>query len=297
MSRRLPTRSQRGVALLLVVATLALLLPAAAWAATVAMHRRTALDRHASEQMAAEILLASDACIRGWLHGTSPTVVLPPDADVPSIGVADDVLLVGEGTIAVRITAWDQRGLVPVELTVPGSPLGRRFPPDIRARLDEGRVRGAAADLDGLAAPVGIRPHAVRTYPRAVSGDHARQASTPDAIGDHVGFAPPPHRINVATAPREVLEPVMRRLGRGGLGRILDARERGLLPSIGGDGRPRNHRRGDAAGDDLQLVNRSDAWSFRIDIVVDEWAWSWWAAYRLDDRRQWRLEHRSVIAE
>jgi hypothetical protein len=98
-------------------------------------------------------------------------------------------------------------------------------------------------------------------------------------------------RINIHTAPIDVIEAAMREAGRGGLETIIAARENGEHVQLGT--LPQLVEPNESAP---QLVTQTDTWAFRIDVRVGSVQKSWWSIYRPHED-SWRCVQRLVINE
>ena len=116
-----PHPSRQGAALLIVLATLVLAVTASATVARIASTakaRRAIVERTA---IADDLLVAAEVPILSWLAVESAAVVLPPEAATPEVEVLHDTWVIEDREYGLRITAWDQCGMVPVEVGRSGS--------------------------------------------------------------------------------------------------------------------------------------------------------------------------------
>ena len=307
-----PTR--RGAALLIVLAALILTVTAsvslAGLASTLKMQRK--LDHAAIVDD--DLLRASEAPLIAWLESESAQVVLPPEVDVPRIGVLHDTWSEGKLAYDLEITAWDQYGMVPIQLARSGSPLRLALPTDVRRALDQIKSKPEEPPgLDLFLALVDATDNKLDVFPRTVSTkplvffdalnpatredeDPQEPSATARPISLAVGAFLATHsggrgRINVNTAPPELLEQALRGAGRGGLEFILAARAEGRSVPLGVlPASPNSNRTAP------QIVGSSSAWSFRIDIQVGPLRRSWWAVY-VKTRSNWECVQRLAITE
>ena len=100
-------------------------------------------------------------------------------------------------------------------------------------------------------------------------------------------------RVNVNTAPIELLEAACRATGRGGVETILAARAADTPAGV--DPGPARERRG-AAGRTLGLVGSSSAWAFRVAARVGPVARSWWSVY-IRSESSWECVQRLAITD
>ena len=307
---------RRGAALLIVLAALILTVTAsvslARLASTTKMQRT--LDRAAI--LADDLLRATEAPILTWLENESAQVVLPPEVEAPRIGVLHDTW--SDGTLAYEldITAWDQCGMVPIQLARSGSPLRLALPADVRRALDRVKIKpNEPPGLDLFLANLDATDNEMSVFPRADSTeplvfvDALNPASRKDidpqqrsleakSIPLAVGAFVATHsggggegRINVNTAPRDVVKHALRAAGRGGLELVLAARAEGRSVPLG-DLRVSSSSNRTAP----QIVGSSVAWSFRIDVQVGPLRRSWWAVY-VKSRSTWECVQRLAIAQ
>lgn len=303
---------RRGAALLIVLAALILTVTASASLAGLAssLKMQSKLDRAAIA--ADDLLRASEAPIIAWLESESAQVVLPPEVETPRIGVLHDTWSDGKRAYELLITAWDQDGMVPIKLARSGSPLRMALPTDVRRALDQVQTKAdEPPGLDLFVAHLGGIDDQIKVFPRSDSTEpivfvdalnstsredtDPRQHPAPDqptllAIGAFVST----HsggRINLNTAPPDLLEQAFRGAGRGGFDFVLASRAEGRSVSLGD--LPSSSSSNRTAP---QIVGSSSAWSFRIDIRVGPLRRSWWAVY-VKSRSTWECVQRLAIAE
>jgi hypothetical protein len=99
-------------------------------------------------------------------------------------------------------------------------------------------------------------------------------------------------RININTAPIELVEAALRLAGRGGLEQIVAARSEGRLTS--GTALARVTKPGENAP---RISATSTAWAFRIDIRVGPLRRSWWSVYVKQRSNRWECGQRLAIPE
>ena len=314
---------RHGAALLIVLATLVMVVTAtvgvARMASTTKSHRLIA-ER---TMIADDLLDVAERPILDWLARESTEVVLPPDVTTPVVTVLHDVWQDQGARYQLQITAWDQCGMVPILVGRSGSPLRLAVPFEVLHLLDRLSLRrnetagldlfvNSARSADGI----DVFPEPELTEPQLFGVANQDNTSTPAAdmtaswepadrvaIGAHIATHNP-GRVNVNTAPIELVRQAMRQAGRGGLDQIIDARSEGQLatlvdgPGSEGDGRRgRNQRRST-----VQLTGESTAWAFRIDIGVGlprggAVRRSWWAVYVLADESGWECVQRLAILD
>lgn len=308
---------RRGAALLIVLAALILTVTAsvslARLASTTKMQRK--LDRAAI--LADDLLRATEAPILTWLESESAQVVLPPEAESPRIGVLHDTWSNGNLAYELVITAWDQCGMVPIQLARSGSPLRVALPADVRRALDQVKIKpDEPPGLDLFLARVistngdmSVFPRSLQTQPLVFKDPFAPSAAPPSVDDDPSQVDPPAAstlpavgafvathsggegRINVNTAPPDVVRHALRAAGRGGLELVLAARAEGRSIPLGDLSVSSSSSR--AAP---QIVGSSLAWSVRIDVQVGPLRRSWWAVY-VKSRSTWECVQRLAIAQ
>ncbi len=321
MSRKPSTR--RGAALLIVLATLVMVVTAtvgvARMASTTKSHRLIA-ER---TMIADDLLDVAERPILDWLARESTQVVLPPDVTTPVVTVLHDVWQDQGARYQLQITAWDQCGMAPILVGRSGSPLRLAVPFEVLHLLDRLSLRrnetagldlfvNSARSADGI----DVFPEPELTEPQLFDVANLDNTSTPAAdttaswesadrvaIGAHIATHNP-GRVNVNTAPIELVRQAMRQAGRGGLDQIIDARSEGQRATlVGGPGSEGDGRRGGNQGrSTLQLAGDSTAWAFRIDIGVGlprggAVRRSWWAVYVLAEESSWECVQRLAILD
>ena len=318
---------RRGAALLIVLAVLVIAVTAtgilARSAGTVRMHSR--LDHAALTST--DLMGSLDRVILHWLQSSSNRIVLPPDAAEPVVEVLHEVIQTGDGGIEVQVTGWDQCGLAPLEMLRSGSPIRGALPPAVIDSIDRVRIPRDVRDMivgldlfieidEPRRKRIPVFPPSPDTEPTPFTGGDLPSVSAEPPVGASAsaksmrgaGDVPAlgarvathnavPHRININTAPREILQAVMRDLGRGGVDQIMEAREKGVPVTMAAIP-PMDEDRSAAAS----LVDQSSAWAFRIDLRVGPLRRSWWAVYsnRAPARSSetvWRCVQRLAITE
>ncbi len=320
MTNHNPPIIRRGAALLIVLAALILTVTAsvslARLASTLKMQRK--LDR--ATILADDILRATETPILTWLESESAQVILPPEVEAPRIGVVHDTWSDGKLAYELTITAWDQYGMVPIQLARSGSPLRLALPADVRRALDQVKIKpNEPPGLDLFLAHLDATDNQMSVFPRADSteplvfvdalnpasredGDPQQRSLKAQSIPLAVGAFVATHsgggsvsggggRINVNTAPPDVVKHALSAAGRGGLKLVLAARAEGRSVPLG-DLRVSSSSSRAAP----QIVGSSSAWSFRIDVQVGPLRRSWWAVY-VKTRSTWECVQRLAIAQ
>lgn len=296
--------SRRGVALLVVLATLlvvgAVCASLAHTGSAVILERRVAVDTARSD----ELRHAAERSILRWLNTEADRVVLPPEVTEPVVSVLHDGWEVDGVRYTVRATAWDQCGMVPLQLAGKGSPLRALLPEELADLTDREIPRGTPPGLDlwteDVFPEVTGTPFTMFDVSRW-SEDAVNRAPRPEQRSPRLGSAvathnpgpqrrgPTPAAINMNTAPIPLLEAVMRELGRGGPDLIVESRRRGRHARLSAGPTP-----GDAA-DRLELSGSSHCWSFRLDVRVGLVERSWWLVYARGPS-SWDLVQRLAIS-
>jgi len=255
-------------------------------------------------------LLAREAQrpIEAWLIKESGAAVIPPTRRTPFVLLLDDAWEVDGVRYGLSITAWDQNGMVPVQLAASGSALRLCLPGEVLLALaDAGESALKSPGLDLFDDPLGR----TRAFPVGASstrdwfgppgsGSQWDTASVPEgaaeihrraALGAYVATHNPGiGRINVNTAPMSLLREVFRLSGRGGLDQIETARRNDRMTLMGGVG-PGDD---DPQSQTPQLVAQSDTWAFRVDARAGRAKRSWWLVYH-DIEERWHLVQRIPI--
>lgn len=306
MNQRRPP-SRRGAALLVVLAALIVVTTLSVTLARLASTSKAGQILAQRSVVADDLLRAVDAPILAWLASDSSTVVLPPDATSPRVGVLHDSWVAGDDEHELHVTAWDQCGMVPIGVARSGSPLRLAVPAEVLRVLDQVSLApNQPAGLDlvlavaarGASARIDVFPEAVESQPiifgpppdQAAPGQQSRGEPGPLACGAYVATHNP-GRINVNTAPVDLIEAALRLAGRGGLEQITAARSEGRLATLGDVPSITDPNRNAP-----QIATTSNAWAFRIDIRVGSLRRSWWAVYARS-RSTWECVQRLVIPE
>lgn len=269
--------THRGAALILtLVSVLAL--------TTLAVRHVDAARRHArmhsvarAEQEAAEIFRTSSVIAQDWLERESSRVVLPPDMREPRVEVASIDWEQRGRAYTLRVTAWDQQGMLPASGSIPEF-LERSLP----SEFTDARV--AAID------------HAERNmshlfrYPDRESATtevlgylatHAQSDYDPRTRSDQLSF-------NTHTTPAPLLRRAFTLLQRADLDRVMGARRDGEIV--------RDLAAGHGSASGIRLVSRSPIWAVRTDVLVGSVRRSWWTVYG-GFGGEWRVLEQHAINE
>ncbi len=319
---------RRGVALLIVLAALILVTTTSVGLVRLTSTEAARRTFAANTRLADDVLVAVEEPILNWLAEEASTVVLPPDAVEPRVAVLHDSWSdANHGSVVVRVTAWDQFGMVSMHAGRAGSPLRLTLADDARRTLDRVKYmensplgldqlldhtandyeasvfpRSAPSDVlwfgDGertgpvADAPDGGAPLTLGSVIATQNGNNARSARR---TGRRSRASASERRsvVNVNTAPIGLIESALRAAGRGGIEVVVDARTRGESVPLGSltDGRSQQQQANAPV-----LVGSSSAWAFRIDISVGPLVRSWWTVYAIS-RSQWECVQRLAITE
>ena len=232
------------------------------------------------------------------------------DWTAPRVHVLHDQWTVNGRVYELQITAWDQLGMVPMRVADAGLPLRLSVPESALHAVDEIHLPDANESPLGLDLFNRQNDPQMRIFPNApgkeptVFGDSAHDNKTHANATGHktqghttaLGAVLATHnvspgRLNIHTAPINLLEAAMREAGRGGLETIIAAREQGEQVSLGT--LPEFNDPNDQAP---QLVAHSDTWAFRIDARIGASQKSWWSVYQPIDQ-SWECVQRLVVRE
>lgn len=276
--------TRRGIALLVVLAALAL----STTSAMVLLRHATALSMASKDDLNArvadDLAKALTPSIMRWLRNDADDVVLPPHVSSPRQLVYEDSLDLGDRSCRMVVTAWDQYAMIPPDLLRRGSPIRSAVDTTVLGVVDATDAQSLGG-LDVYAAahaptfPTDQAPtlgSTIATHNPVIESRRRRSAA----------------RLNVNTAPPEILEAAMQAAGYTNVSYILAARARGDRAAVSQapDANP--------VDDHLAPVptDRSDCWSIRLDVQVGSIRRSWWTVWERS-RGQWRLVQRILIRE
>lgn len=279
--------SRRGAALLLVLAVLVITTSTVVPLLRLALTARAARNLTTNRQECDQLLVEAEQAAIAWLAQRSASVTLPWHAPLPSLTILDDQWIYDGVKYALRLTAFDQCGMVPLDSGGRDSPLILSLPPDVAAWLESldssslvGTVRSGLDQWQTLA-PRPIAPATPTDEPPALAALISTHAPTSSDTP-----------INVNTAPRALVAAAVISAGRGGLDAIAEARRAGrwFSPSAASPAADSSaHRR-------AVLVASSTAWAIRIDILCGQTRRSWWSVYVLHGS-VWERAQRLAITE
>jgi hypothetical protein len=284
---------RQGVALLIVLAMIVLVVPIAVGLArqSVLSQVEHNLNSHATtaRSLVRQIELGP---ILHWLEEESSKVVLDIECQWPLVEVWSDQWQFEEVDYELRVTAWDQCGMVPLTSDARASSLWRSLATQVTGRISQLPESGqnSPLGLDQMGLPT---VESDRVTPSVFP---TRSMDDPMAVGAWVathsdgGFG----SINVNTAPTPLIKAAMQLAGRGDFEQILIARQSGKqspLPSVTADSGASIRSGTDHAP---RFVGTSHAWAFRVDIQVGTVKQSWWSVFK-QQRSRWECVQRLVI--
>ncbi len=272
---------RRGVALLIVLAAVVLIACSASIAARARTTAALTLDHDRALAVADALLPAAEAAALQRLAELD-SIVLPPESREPRLALLEDAIESEAGVIRLGVTAFDLRGMVPLDAVREAAFAGLLDPRIIAAAEEAAPSRGLppGPDLIEMGAGVGLR---VFPSPSVIGADG--RASVASSVSFLEGSDVV---LNVCTAPMELIEAALRRSGAQLRGQIVAARAEGRAPAV-----PAALPLGRGT---IRLTTRSDAWALRVDVGVGRARRSWWSVVRLVDN-EWRVVQRVVIAE
>lgn len=306
--RRAPQDRTRGIALLWTLVAVVLVAGSSLALVRVAVEEKIRRDLQRDAALAEDVGVAAEEPILEWLRTRAQGLVLPTNATMPAAPVLHQRWQAGGHEMELRITAFDEDGMLPPRFVEVGSPLRAFVPADARHAVEQSRLtdlgKDIAVGLDLFNAPTtsGLAVFPLRwdtTVRASFTPDGSIEVASPATpwsipteeipLGGRIAT----HnegRLHVDTAPMALLEAVYRLTGRGGLERIADARLRGepvtVVPPPG-----------DASSAEAlpTLVIASDAFAFRVDVRVNRVRPSWWMVYRRGGERGWTCVQRLVV--
>lgn len=304
---RSPT--EKGVALLLVLGTVLMVSVSTLGLVRFTLHDRVRRTLAQDEALVFDLAQSAEGPIQEWLFRFSERVVLPMDVESPEVELFDERWSVHDRFFALRITAFDQYGMVAAEAALRGSPMRLGLPTPAGVILDERAPNdGQPWGLD-LFRDHGIEGLSFSPFPSgltvAETGALREPAESPSLGASLATHNPSPGLLNVHTAPLPLLELAFHVIGRSGLEAVIKARAEGrLLEGLPGAVKP-NESSGTESSRTEEvrngtewwpvLVTRSGCWSFRVDAQVDRVRRSFWAIYVFEGEGDWSLIQRLAI--
>ncbi len=309
------TLRYRGAALLVVLGVLLVASTAIVVLAQIASTTRLQQKRGIDLRNADAAIVATEHIIEVWLHTEAGSVVLSPEVIEPAVNVVNDQIQFDESSIHIQITAWDQCGMLPIQLAQRGSMLRFAAPAEILRHVDEFELDDA--DVIGLdlftkldnddrfiVFPAHGPTSSVQYFVQSDTTHHDQHRKDSSASfriieGEQPALGailathlPSPGRININTAPIPLIEQALLEAGRGGLDMIKQHR-------LTGSAVPLSNLPREDSGDrqsSLQFVGSSSAWSFRVDVNCGIAQCSWWMVYQQRDSG-WECVQSLVIDE
>ena len=301
----LPRARHRGAALLLVLVALVLGVAAATVAAQALATRAMAERVRSDSQLAEEGVNAALAPVEEWLRTKSAQVVLAPDEAMPCVAILDHLVAVDNGSVRVRATAYDERGMLPWRLARESHALSGWLPSDVRSRvMATVAPKDVQAGMDIVAREAAgerrrFPSHAVRetvAFGGAKIAATTKPESTDASIA--IGALVATHgdadvALNVNTVPIELLRRADLLAQRDLADVVAESRAQkrkfSAIPPVPRDG-------DDAASRSPRLVAESDLWAVRIDASSGNASSAWWIVWRRTDCG-WGIVQRIRITE
>lgn len=274
-------RRERGIALLLALATLVLVL-AGVTAGLVALRgaRQSAWTSDVDARLLAG-LRQGERLAAAWLAADSAGIVLPPDGG--GIVLVDDRFVLPSGEGRLNVVAYDGLAGIPgclaqrgggLRTAMPTALMGLTVPPLSPAQADR-----SALLLDTLELPPGTL-----RFPRPTLGQGRVWSATWTSLPATRTAPPQPApslaeavsfrsdgRLNLNTAPATLLRSAYALLGLGGIEEVLE-RRRALQATRPPSPAP-------ASPDGLRLVAQSDRWQMLISVSWQGIHRSWWVDF------------------
>jgi len=282
-------RASRGSALLFTLGAMVIAVTAASISARALIDRSINAKTQLRSDHAADLLRATEPAIISWLSTDSNGVVLPPDATEPRVDVLADRWSEGDDTIELRITAWDQDGMLPLRVLTERRELLRLCPSRVSETLDSLEIQpNAKPGLDMFGAGYRVLPTPVgdewitfgtdiRPATQASSDADVDFDDTP-TIGAMIATHPSNPGVvslNINTTPIPLLGDVMRLAGRGGIEQIIQARAEGRVATAERSGRTARQTETTR----YEFRTSSGSWAFRIDARVGSVRRVWWEVW------------------
>lgn len=273
--------TRRGVALLVTLMTMTVLFAGVAIIATVRSTDAITSTHSLEEILVRDLLRSSESPILLWLNNRSSDVVLDPESVAPVVSILNDELMINEKAIRLRITAWDQYGMIPLNADSLGLDDALRF------SAEEVQWRGSShPGLDLVEEVVGRRGVVPSPEdPDAVGGQVATHNPWPSTSGATRSRSVA--SLNINTAPRSLVEACYSAFNLGETDLLFEQR-------LIGEQAVYTASVQDPQQDSLRIVSVSRLWSFRIDVMVGTIQHSWWSTYARQGG-SWRLVQRVGI--
>lgn len=266
--------SRRGVAMLITLMTMTVLLAGIAIVAKIRVTNQLISMRTNDGMISMDLLDAAGTPIRRWLEEQAGSAVIGPDQPSSMILILDDTLTIEKQPIRVRIAAWDQSGMIPLNAEQLGLTL------DIKEIAWQGQSDPGLDQADQRAS---VFPSPER--PNAVGGLVATHNPWPSRSGTTRSRSSA--IININTAPAELLEECFSLFNLGDPSAIIEKRAIGEMAFYTTDIQ-------DARQNQIRLVSISRVWSFRVDVWVGSTLRSSWSTYS-NQGGNWRMVQRIGI--
>lgn len=267
--------SRRGIAMLITLMTMTVLLAGVAIVSRIRVTDRL-ISMHASDGITAmDLVRASESPISSWLQEEAGGAVIEPSQSSSMISVLDENFELEGQPVRIRITAWDQSGMIPSNAEQTGLDFdGHKVP-----WKDQSHPGLDQASLTGLTFP---SPE----HPTAVGGLVATHNPWPSRSGTTRSRSNAV--ININTAPVELIEECFRRFNLGDPSPIFEKRAAGEMAFYTTEVQ-------DAKQNQIRLTSISRVWSFRVDAWVGHTLRSSWCTYA-NQGGNWRLVQRIGIS-
>lgn len=267
--------ARRGVAMLIALLTMTVLIAGIAIIAKVQTTDRLIEMRSNDTTLTQDVFRVSDAPIQAWLEEQARSAVVDPEVIAPMIPISDEQMMLGDQPVRIRITAWDQYGMIPRNAD--------------ELSIDFGIVEDTPwedARFPGL--DIGTEQASVfpsRERPAAMGGRYATHNPWPTRSGttrSRAGTA-----ININTAPIQLIESIFHTFNLGDPSSIIEKRAQGELATITLSAQ-------NAKQVSVRLVSISRVWSFRVDVQIGTIQQSSWCVYS-NQGGNWKLVQRIGI--
>lgn len=268
-------RVQCGVAMLIALMTMTVLITGIAIIARVQTTDRLIEMRADDTIHAQDVFRTADMPIRAWLKEQAASAVIDPASPAPMIHVADDEIVLGDQAVRIRITAWDQYGMIPRN----ADELSINYGGNVDTAWQEVIYPG----LDLSTAQRTVFPS--REHPTAMGGLFATHNPWPTRSGTTRSRSEAV--ININTAPVQLIEDIFEAFILGDPSSIFERRALGELATFTLSAQ-------DARQISVRLVSISRVWSFRIDVWIGTIRRSSWCVYS-NQGGNWRLMQRVGI--
>ncbi len=287
---------RRGMALLLALAVVVIVTTAIASALAAAGAATHEAVVGASEHRIDDALASGEAIAIAWVGREASRIVLPPEGG--GVAVSHDRWSGPDGQGSLQVDLYDGLGGIPIEQAIAGAPLRLALPQPLRGIIVP---RDASLPTKGQGTDILERidcPACARRFPvplpapvtfwgagtglsqgTAAQVDQRNRPSLAVAVCPHAE-----HRININTAPVEVLELAYQALGREGVDALIERRRGGTFSeATGSAGEPK----------DIRLVDSSMVWNAAITASWNGVTRTWWVVIA-GNPRQMRIVQRHV---